>query len=100
MSPSESRPRIGFIGLGKMGAPIARRLLGAGHPLIVHDINAAAVRELQDAGARAVGSPREVAAEAGIVFTCLPSLDAVREVVTGPSGLTHGGAVEVVVDCS
>jgi 3-hydroxyisobutyrate dehydrogenase-like beta-hydroxyacid dehydrogenase len=83
-----------------MGAPMARRLAAAGHPLVVHDITAAAVRELQDAGARAVSSPREVAAAAGIVFTCLPSLDAVREVMTGPSGLTHGGAVEVVVDCS
>ena len=100
MSPTDSRSRLGFIGLGKMGAPIAHRLLDTGHHLIVHDIAGAAVRELQAAGARAASSPREVAAEAGIVFTCLPSLDAVREVITGPSGLTHGGAVEIVVDTS
>jgi 3-hydroxyisobutyrate dehydrogenase-like beta-hydroxyacid dehydrogenase len=100
MSPTDSKPRLGFIGAGKMGAPIARRLLDAGNHLIVHDISAAAMRPLQDAGARAAGSPREVAAEAGVVFTCLPSLDAVREVLTGPSGLTQGGALEIVVDMS
>jgi 3-hydroxyisobutyrate dehydrogenase-like beta-hydroxyacid dehydrogenase len=44
--------------------------------------------------------PREVAAAASIVFTCLPSLDAVREVVTGPNGLTHGNALEFLVDLS
>jgi 3-hydroxyisobutyrate dehydrogenase-like beta-hydroxyacid dehydrogenase len=100
MNASESKPRLGFIGVGKMGAPIAHRLLGTGHHLIVHDIAPGAVRELQQAGARAVNSPREVAAEASIVFTCLPSLDAVREVVTGPNGLTHGNALEILVDHS
>jgi 3-hydroxyisobutyrate dehydrogenase-like beta-hydroxyacid dehydrogenase len=100
MNASESKPRLGFIGLGKMGAPIARRLVATGHHVIVHDIAAAPVRELQQAGARPAGSPREVAAEASIVFTCLPSLDAVREVVSGPNGLTHGNAVEILVDHS
>jgi 3-hydroxyisobutyrate dehydrogenase-like beta-hydroxyacid dehydrogenase len=100
MSPTDSKSRLGFIGLGKMGAPMARRLLEAGHNVLVHDISAPAMRQLQDAGARAANSPREVAAQAGIVFTCLPSLDAVREVVTGPNGLTHGGAVEIVIDTS
>ncbi len=100
MNASESRPRLGFVGVGKMGAPIARRLLDTGHHLIVHDIASAAVRELQDAGARAVNSPREVAAEASIVFTCLPSLEAVREVVTGPNGLTAGNALQILVDHS
>jgi 2-hydroxy-3-oxopropionate reductase len=100
MSPADSKPRLGFIGLGKMGGPIARRLIEAGHHVLLHDIAPAAVRELQEAGGRAVGSPREVAAEASIVFTCLPSLEAVREVVAGPSGLTHGAAVEVVIDHS
>ena len=100
MSASESKPRLGFIGVGNMGAPIARRLIETGHHVIVHDIAASAVRSLQEAGARAVGSPREVAAEASIVFTCLPSLDAVREVVTGPNGLTHGNALEILVDHS
>jgi 3-hydroxyisobutyrate dehydrogenase-like beta-hydroxyacid dehydrogenase len=83
-----------------MGGPIARRLLGAGHYVLLHDISSAALRELQEAGGRVAGSPREVAAEASIVFTCLPNLDAVREVMSGPSGLTHGSAVEVVVDLS
>ncbi|RPI47504.1 MAG: NAD(P)-dependent oxidoreductase [Betaproteobacteria bacterium] len=100
MSASESKPRLGFIGLGKMGAPMARRLIDTGHHVIVHDIAAGAVRELQEAGARAARSPREVAAEASIVFTCLPSLDAVREVVTGPNGLTHGNAFQILVDHS
>jgi 3-hydroxyisobutyrate dehydrogenase-like beta-hydroxyacid dehydrogenase len=100
MNATDSKPRLGFIGLGKMGAPMARRLLDAGHHVIVHDISAGAVRALQDAGARAAGSPREVAAEASIVFTCLPSLDAVREVATGPNGLTQGSAIRILVDHS
>ena len=100
MSASESKPRLGFIGLGKMGAPMARRLIDTGHHVIVHDIAAGAVRELQNTGARAASSPREVASAASIVFTCLPSLEAVREVVTGPNGLTHGNAFQILVDLS
>lgn len=100
MNATESTTRLGFIGLGKMGAPIARRLIETGHHLIVHDISPSAVRELQNAGARAVSSPREVATDANIVFTCLPNLDAIREVVTGPNGLTQGSALRILVDHS
>lgn len=82
----ETTPTIGLIGLGIMGRPMARNLLKAGYPLVVHDVNRAAVDELVTDGATAGTSPREVAAAVDILITMLPDSPQVRDVYAGPDG--------------
>lgn len=82
--------RIGFIGVGIMGKPMARNLLAAGYPLVVHSRSRGPVEELVAAGAAAAGNPREVAAESDVVITMLPDGPDVRAVATGPDGLLAG----------
>lgn len=91
---------IGFIGLGKMGAPIARRLIDGGNRVVLHDLSAPAVQALVDAGGIAAQSAREVADRAQVVFTCLPSLAAIEQVALGDEGLAHGDAIELLIDLS
>ncbi|TMI92206.1 MAG: NAD(P)-dependent oxidoreductase, partial [Bacillati bacterium ANGP1] len=81
------RPRIGFIGLGKMGAPMSQRLLAAGYPLTVHDLRQEAIAAAGRAGAEAGGSPAEVAGRTDVVITMLPDANAVEQVVYGDGGL-------------
>jgi len=90
----------GFIGVGVMGGPMARRLLERGHALIVYDTNPAAVKRLVKLGARAAKSPREVADRARTVFVSLPAPQVVSEVALGAQGVIHGKAVKVFVDLS
>ena len=80
----------GFIGLGNLGRHLAERVLEAGYPLTVHDLDASAVAALVAAGARAADSPRAVAEASDCVITCLPSPAAVREVVSGAGGALEG----------
>ena len=82
--------RLGFIGLGNLGGPLAASLLRAGHPLTVHDRDESAAQALVSAGAAWAPSPREVGAASDTVFTCLPSPRAVDEVVAGEGGLLDG----------
>ena len=91
---------IGFIGLGAMGAPMARHLAGLGYRLLVHDVNPRAVQSVVDCGAQAIASPKAIASEAKLVFTCLPSLEALRQVVLGDDGLRAGDAIRTYVDLS
>ncbi|MGI4859941.1 MAG: NAD(P)-dependent oxidoreductase [Janthinobacterium lividum] len=93
-------PLLGFIGVGVMGRPMARRLIENGHPLIVFDRDAAATAELAALGARVAGSVREVADAAPVVFTSLPTPAVYREVALGEGGIAGGGAVRIVVDLS
>jgi len=79
--------RVGFIGLGKMGRPMTRRLLGAGFVVTVHNRSRAAVDELVKEGAHPAASPAEVARAADIVLTCLTNTRSVEEVYFGPDGL-------------
>ncbi|MDP2291698.1 MAG: NAD(P)-dependent oxidoreductase [Actinomycetota bacterium] len=81
---------VGYIGLGHLGAHLARSLLGAGHALTVTDLHRAAAAELIAAGATWASTAAEVAAASNVVFTCLPSPAAVDAVVTGPNGLLAG----------
>lgn len=81
---------IGFIGLGIMGRPMAKNLLKAGHPLLVHNRSQEAVRELTGLGAKAAGSPREVAAGSEVIITILPNSPDVEQVALGPNGLIEG----------
>jgi 3-hydroxyisobutyrate dehydrogenase-like beta-hydroxyacid dehydrogenase len=89
---------LGFVGVGKMGGPMANRLLDAGHALVVYDTNAAAVDALVARGAKAAASPAAVATAADIVLICLPTPAVVRQVTTGPSGIIEGGRVRTVID--
>lgn len=100
MSTTTTKPHLGFIGLGKMGGPIAERLIRHGNPVTVYDVDARALDAAAKAGGRPVGSPRAVASEAQIVFTCLPALEIVREAALGTEGVCQGGTVEIMVDCS
>jgi 3-hydroxyisobutyrate dehydrogenase-like beta-hydroxyacid dehydrogenase len=89
---------LGFIGAGKMGRPMAERLLAAGHPLHVFDVDANAVQRLVGHGAIAASSPADVASHAAIVCCCLPTPKVVREVTLGSNGLADGEALQVVID--
>ena len=82
--------RIGFIGLGIMGRPMARNLLAAGHELVVDSHHPDATVELVAAGARAGGRPHEIAQQVDVVITMLPNSPQVREVALGPDGIVDG----------
>lgn len=81
---------VGYIGLGLMGKSIARNILKAGFPLVVHNRSQAAVDELVAEGASAANSPREVAAQVDVIFTNLPDTPDVEKVVLGENGIIEG----------
>jgi 2-hydroxy-3-oxopropionate reductase len=83
----DRRERVGFIGLGIMGRPMARRLLDAGFALAVHSRSPAPVNELVAAGAERAASPGEVGAASDVVVTMLPDTADVESVVFGEAGL-------------
>jgi 2-hydroxy-3-oxopropionate reductase len=91
---------IGFVGLGAIGAPLARALVDAGHRLVAFDVDESRLDELAGADVGAAGSPREVAERSETVLVSLPTPDVVREVACGPDGLLHGGALRTYVDLS
>ena len=82
--------KVGYIGLGLMGKSIARNILKAGFPLVVHNRSRGAVDELVAEGAVAAGSPREVAAQVDVIFTNLPDTPDVEKVVLGENGILEG----------
>ncbi len=89
-----SRPRVGFIGMGVMGAPMAGHLARAGYSLAVHDIDRLKVDEVaaEHPGVRVAATPKTVAEASDIVITMLPSGKYVREVALGDAGLIQGFA--------
>jgi 3-hydroxyisobutyrate dehydrogenase-like beta-hydroxyacid dehydrogenase len=93
---------IGFIGLGRMGGPMARNLAAAGYSLHVHDIDAAAAARLAAvSGVATHGSPRDVAAKAAVLFTALPNDAIVRDTYLGDHGVLAGGKPGLITcDCS
>ena len=92
---------VGFIGLGTMGAPMARNILDRGHRLIVADVLPAAVASLAAAGASAAATPKEVAAASEVVITMLPDAPDVERVALGPDGIVAGiRAGSVYIDMS
>ena len=82
--------KVGFIGLGHMGAPMSRNVLAAGHDLLIHDVRPDAAAGLLAAGASWAGSPREAGADRDVVITMLPGPLQVEEVLLGPGGLLAG----------
>ncbi|MFC3101500.1 NAD(P)-dependent oxidoreductase [Altererythrobacter lauratis] len=92
--------QIGFLGLGRMGAPMAANLLKAGHRLLVHDVSADAVAALVAHGAEAAGSAAALGERCDIVFTSLPTPAIVREAVLGPEGVCARGYPQILCDLS
>jgi len=84
------QPKIGFIGLGIMGKPMAKNLLKAGFSLVVHNRSRAKVDELVREGAAAAASPKEVAAQVDVIITMLPNSPDVELVALGPDGIKSG----------
>jgi 3-hydroxyisobutyrate dehydrogenase-like beta-hydroxyacid dehydrogenase len=89
---------LGFVGVGRMGGPMASRLLDAGYGLIVYDTNAAAVEALTARGATAAASPAQVASMAKVVLISLPTPSTVKAVTLGPDGISDGTLVRTVID--
>ena len=91
---------VGFIGLGNMGFHMARRLVEAGHQLVVSDTRPQAVARLTDMGAQAAASPVEIADRVETVIASLPTPDIVHAVATGPGGVIEGQRVRRFIDTS
>ncbi len=89
--------RVGFIGLGVMGKPMARNLMKAGYPLVVYNRSRPPMEELAAEGAETAGSPREVAARSDVVITMLPDTPEVEQVLAGPDGVFAGGRPGLIV---
>jgi 2-hydroxy-3-oxopropionate reductase len=89
--------KIGFIGLGIMGKPMAKNLLKAGYSLVVHDINPAPVKELAAAGAETASSAKEVAQKTDVVITMLPNSPHVKAAVMGPNGDLEGAKPGMII---
>ena len=85
--------RIGFIGLGNMGSPMAARIAAAGFPLVVHDVNRAVADELVKAGATWADSPRSVAEQSDVICTSLPGPVEADAVFLGDEGIARGAKV-------
>jgi 3-hydroxyisobutyrate dehydrogenase len=93
--------KLGYLGLGMMGFPMARRLVSTGYDVTVWNRSAGKAAALVEAGAKPAGSPREVAAASDVIFMCLTDAAAVEDVVFGRDGLaTVSGSGKLVVDFS
>lgn len=91
---------LGFIGLGAMGGPMTARLLAAGHTVVVHDPDDAALAAAVSNGAERASGAKDVASRAEIVFCSLPNPQVSREVGLGTEGIVAGGKTRIVVDIS
>ena len=93
--------KIGFIGLGIMGRPMAKNLIKAGHELIVVDFNKEAVKDLESNGASSAGTPAEVLKQVELVITMLPNSPHVKTVALGEHGLIEAAAAgKTLIDMS
>jgi len=96
------KPRLGFIGLGLMGTPIALKLIEAGYPMTVYGRTQARLASALEMGAARADTPAGVAETAEIVFTCVTDTEAVEDVVFGPHGVARAedAAGKVLIDHS
>ena len=93
--------RVGFIGLGKMGRPMATNLLKKGFHVTVHNRSRGVVDDMARLGAAPAASPAEVASASDIVLTCLPSPEAVELIHLGAEGLVASGRPgQILIDHS
>ena len=95
-----SQQNVGFIGVGRMGGPMARRLLEAGFGVTVYDTSEAVLAGLEKLGARRAESPAAVASAAEIVIGSLPTPPIVQAVALGPKGVIEGSQVKIFIDVS
>jgi 3-hydroxyisobutyrate dehydrogenase-like beta-hydroxyacid dehydrogenase len=91
---------VGFVGVGRMGARMARRLMAAGYPLTIYDTSEAAMQPLAEAGAKRVDFPAAVASAADIVFASVPTPPIVEAVALGPNGVIEGTRAKIFIDVS
>jgi len=89
--------KIGFIGLGIMGMPMAKNLLKAGFRVVAHNRSRNAVNDLVALGAKGAGSPKEVAEQSEVVITMLPDTPDVREVLVGKGGVVEGAHPGMII---
>jgi 3-hydroxyisobutyrate dehydrogenase len=100
-SDGQQAEKLGYLGLGMMGFPMTRRLINAGYDVTVWNRSTGKADALVEAGAKLAAHPRDIAANAGVIFMCLTDAAAVEEVVFGPDGLAAApGAGRLVVDFS
>lgn len=95
-----AQAKLGFIGIGDMGLPMATRLMDAGFALVVHDVRPESTAVLAARGAEVADSPRSVADTVDTVLVSLPTPDVVRSVALGGDGLVHGSSIRRYVDLS
>lgn len=93
-----TNPTIGFVGLGRMGGPMSRRLIDAGHALCVYDSSSDAIAPLKGAGATIGASAEDVGNKADIAFVSLPTPNIVQSVVL--DGIGRGSRAKIIVDMS
>jgi 3-hydroxyisobutyrate dehydrogenase-like beta-hydroxyacid dehydrogenase len=91
---------VGFVGVGRMGALMAHRLIDAGFNVTIYDTSPAAMYTLTELGAKAADSPAAVASAAEIVLASLPTPPIVESVALGPNGIAGGNRVKIFVDMS
>jgi len=91
---------LGFVGVGRMGGPMANRLLDAGYTLCVFDTNAEAVKPLAARGARVASSAEDVASSADMVLISLPTPPIVQAVSLGDRGILKGSRLKTLIDLS
>ena len=95
-----AQAELGFVGVGRMGGPMAVRLLDAGYPLTVYDTNADAVNALVARGAKSAASAEAVASAAEIVLMSLPTPPIVQAVSIGDGGILRGSRLKTLIDLS
>ena len=91
---------LGFVGVGRMGGPMALRLLDAGHSLVVFDTNPEVIKPLTARGATLAASAEDVASKAEVVFLSLPTPPIVQAVSLGDKGILKGSRVKTMIDLS
>jgi len=82
--------KIGFIGIGIRGKPMAKNLIDAGYPVVAYDIRKEALEEIISYGAKRVSSCKEVSSQCDIIITMLPNSPDVKKVVLGKEGVIEG----------
>jgi 3-hydroxyisobutyrate dehydrogenase-like beta-hydroxyacid dehydrogenase len=90
--------RIGYLGVGNMGQPMAGKLLDAGHDLSIYDAREGAMRPLLERQARQAASPKELADTCDTVIVSLPTLEIFQSALSGPDGLLAGKALKTLVN--
>ncbi|SAK53911.1 3-hydroxyisobutyrate dehydrogenase [Caballeronia calidae] len=90
MIDDQTKPTVGFIGLGIMGGPMASNLQKAGYQVVVNDSRREAADPHVQAGAIWADTPREVASQSEVIFSCLPTITAIEAVALGDDGIIEG----------